>query len=66
MTMDEKPVLGSKEVVIGAIALALGQIEQSYGVAGVSPEAIYAVGIFLMALLRVFVTKAPVNWKKLF
>ena len=64
-TDNGKPTLTSEEVLIIVLAFVLGQIQNVYGVSGVSADQIYAVGLFVVGLVRIFWTKAPINWKKL-
>jgi len=62
MAENEKSVLSSKELAIVLIGFILGKIQEMYGIGGVSPEDIYAVALFAVAVVRVMFTSSRLAW----
>jgi hypothetical protein len=55
-------VIGSKEILIGIIALVLANLKTITGIEfPVPPEMIYAAGIALMGIVRVFFTEGKID-----
>ena len=57
-----KSLFGSKEIIIAIITFALANIVELTGVQSpVTPEQIYEIGIFAMAVVRYFWTEGKIE-----
>jgi hypothetical protein len=62
MSEKEKSVVSSKELAIILIGFILGKLQESYGVGGVSPEEIYEVALFAVAVVRIMFTSSKLTF----
>jgi len=60
---DEKSIVTSKELAIVVIGFVLGQIQAVYGIGGITPEEVYAVALFAVAVVRVLFTSSKLALK---